>query len=232
MAENASPPSPPPSGGARPPRRPGPLDLLGSSSNRMRLLLGIEPKPPRPPPGPPLTGASAWAVKAAGSFLGAGFLPLAPGTWGSLAALALWFVGLALAQKHGLRPGLVDQFCVLAVAGFSLATLALGSLAERAAGHYDPKWFVLDELGGAFLALYGLAGYNHPQHGLWGVAFVAGAFLLFRVLDATKVGMIGWLDRRMTGGLGILMDDLFAGAAANLSVRGVAWLVAGQPFAG
>jgi phosphatidylglycerophosphatase A len=217
LPEKGSPPTPPP---RRSPE---------SGSNRLRRLLGLEPKPPKPPPGPPLGGAAAMSVKVLGSFFGAGFLPLAPGTWGSLVALAIWLFAQRPLLEAGIKPVRIDMFCFLFAAGFFLATLALGRLAERAAGRYDPQWFVLDELGGAFLALYGLAGYNQPQHGHLQLVFVAGAFLLFRVLDATKLGMIGWADRRMTGGLGILMDDLFAGAAANLTVRGVAWLLVGQP---
>lgn len=166
-----------------------------------------------PPPGPPLLGAKAALVKVLGSCFGAGYLPLAPGTWGSLVAFAAWLVGRQLAANANLRPGLVDMVCFLLSVVFALATLGLGTLAERAAGRLDPQWFVLDELAGAFLALYGLAGYN-----LWAAA---GAFLLFRLLDATKLGLIGRAERWLRGGMGILMDDIFAGAAANLIVRGV-----------
>ena len=201
------------------------LHALGSGSNRFRLLLGLMPMPPRPPPSPPITGIWGVVVKVLGSFFGAGFLPLAPGTWGSLAALAIWFLGRDAAIAAGMTVGQMDVGCFLLSAIFAAATLALGSLAERAAGRYDPPWFVLDELSGAFLALYGLAGYNHAPL----LLSAAGAFLLFRVLDATKLGVIGWADRRLTGGVGILMDDLFAGAVATLTVRGVAWLLFGLP---
>jgi phosphatidylglycerophosphatase A len=216
LPSSAAPPLPPP--GPEP------------GSSRLRRLFGLGPKVPKPPPGPPLVGAAAGAVKVLGSFFGAGFLPLAPGTWGSLAALAIWLAGRELGARFGLSTGKLDWLCLLASAGCFAATLALGKLAERAAGRGDPRWFVLDELGGAFLALWGLAGYNDRPG--FQLVLVAGAFLLFRLLDATKLGPIGWVDRRLTGGLGMLLDDLLAGAFANLAVRGAALLLVGKPLAG
>jgi phosphatidylglycerophosphatase A len=194
---------------AKPPR--------SRKSSFRRLLDRFKPVE-EPPPGPPLLGAKATAVKVLGSFFGTGFLPLAPGTWGSLAALAIWLVGRNLAAGAGMRPGLVDAGCILLSIFFALATLGLGGAAERAAAARDPRWFVLDELAGAFLALYGLAAYNLPFA-------AAAAFLLFRLLDVTKLGAIGWAQRGVKGGVGILLDDLFAGALANLIVRAAAWVL-------
>ena len=183
----------------------------GSRSERLRLLLGLLPKPPGPPPGPPLVGIRATAVKFLGSFLGAGFLPMAPGTWGSLAALAIYSPLLFVRVRH---PSLV---CLLLFLLFSIASLALGGHAERAAGRQDPRWFVLDEMAGVFLALFGLSDYNI------GPVLVGVAFLLFRLFDALKIGAVGWMDKRLSGTLGILLDDWVAGAIANLLVRGLAW---------
>jgi phosphatidylglycerophosphatase A len=197
------------------PGEPSPPAKPGRSSLRALLarFRGTLPWTPEPP----LVGAKAMAVKVLGSFFGAGYLPLAPGTWGSLAALVIWLWLRGAVLGAGLRAGLADNLCFLLCAGFAMAALALGRSAERVAQAADPRWFVLDELAGAFLALYGLAGYNGW---LW---LAAGSFLLFRLLDATKLGLIGWTERRLRGGMGILMDDLFAGAAANLAVRGAAW---------
>jgi phosphatidylglycerophosphatase A len=201
-----------------------PSGPAGPRRSSLRALLdrfrGASPWAPEPP----LLGAKATAVKVLGSFFGAGYLPLAPGTWGSLAALAIWLGLRHAVLGAGLRAALADNLCFLLSAGFAMATLALGRSAERVAQAPDPRWFVLDELAGAFLALYGLAGYNSW---LW---LAAGSFLLFRLLDATKFGLIGWTERRLRGGMGILMDDLFAGAAANLVARGAAWAL-GATFA-
>jgi len=176
--------------------------------------------PPKPPAAaeelPPMAPGRAFVVKMLGSCFGLGFLPFAPGTWGSLAAFGAWVAMLKLCGP-GARPGFVDMLTLALTVTLSFITLGLGGPAERAARAKDPRWFVLDELAGAFLALYGLAGYNP-----W---WAAGAFLFFRLLDATKFGAIGWADRKFSGGVGILMDDLFAGAAANLTVRGAVWLL-------
>jgi phosphatidylglycerophosphatase A len=169
------------------------------------LLKGRLPEEEEPPPGPPLVGVRAFIAKALGSFFGVGFLPMAPGTWGSLAALLIYVP----VRQLGL-----DEYtlgCLLLFLLFSIASLALGRDAERAAGQRDPRWFVLDEMAGVFLALYGLARYNF--------AFAGAAFLLFRFFDVLKIGGIGWVEKRFRGSLGILLDDLVAASFANLPIR-------------
>ncbi len=173
-------------------------------------LAGPEPEPV---PGPKLEGFGGFVAKALGSFFGVGFLPMAPGTWGSLAAFLIYIPMRQL--------GLDDHTlgCVLMFLLFSIASLAVGSAAERAAGQADPGWFVLDEMAGVFLALYGLADYNF--------AFAGAAFLLFRFFDITKTVGIRWVERQLKGSLGILVDDLVAASYANLPVRvGVVYLLA------
>lgn len=179
-------------------------------------------EPHAPPPSPPARPAPRGGrlVKLLGSFFGAGFLPMAPGTWGSLVALA------AYAPMHAhfsrVRGGESEELLIslLLCAAFSAAALALGGAAERAAGRRDPRWFVLDEIAGSFLALCGLSRYNFAVAGL--------AFLLFRVFDVLKPGAVGWAERKMRGAAGMLLDDLLAAACANLIVRGAAFLVCGR----
>jgi phosphatidylglycerophosphatase A len=158
--------------------------------------------------GPPLTGFRAVLARVLGSFFGAGLLPKAPGTWGSLAALVIY-----VPVRH---LGLDDRTfgCLLLFLLFSMASLALARDAERTAQQKDPRWFVLDEMAGVFLALFGLAKYNF--------AFAGLAFLLFRLFDALKIGAVGWVERRFGGAVGILLDDWVAAACANLPVRGLA----------
>ncbi|GAB0115699.1 phosphatidylglycerophosphatase A family protein [Acidisoma sp. C75] len=133
---------------------------------------------------PPL---ARW-VAAAG---GAGFFPWAPGTAGSLLALPLG-CGLLAWGGH-----------LLLLLGVLLASL-LGFWAIRAAGATDdPGWVVMDEVAGQWLTLLGLGGVS------WLGALVA--FALFRLLDITKPGPIGWADRHASAS-GIMGDDLIAGA--------------------
>ena len=136
------------------------------------------------------------------SFFGVGFFPWAPGTAGSLAALALGAVMLALA------PGLLPWAAL--VAAFA------GLWAARVEG--DPGWVVIDEVAGQWIALLPLA---RPS---WVGLLVS--FALFRLLDITKPGPVGWADRQH-GAAGIMADDLIAGALA----AGILWAV-GNRFPG
>jgi phosphatidylglycerophosphatase A len=133
------------------------------------------------------------------SGFGAGYVPLAPGTAGSLLAL---FLGAPLL----LAPG---WMLVAAVAAASLSGLwAIRAL--RLEG--DPGWVVIDEVAGQWLALLGLA---RPT-----LAGLAAALALFRLLDIFKPGLIGWADRQ-GGWVGVMADDLAAGAFA----AGILWAV-------
>ncbi len=122
---------------------------------------------------------------------GAGFLPWAPGTWGSVLAVA-GGVGLLAASPWALAGGVVA------------ATLAGFWAIPRAGGTSDPGWVVIDEVAGQWLAMMALA---RPG---WGVL---AAFLLFRLLDIVKPGPIGVIDRR-PGSAGVMGDDLAAGGVA------------------
>jgi phosphatidylglycerophosphatase A len=157
------------------------------------------------PPGPRLEGFRGFLARGLGSFFGVGFLPLAPGTWGSLAALVIY----VMCRQMRLDDQGFASLTLFVV--FVTVALACGGAAERTAGKRDPKWFVLDEMAGVFLALYGLAGYN--------LAFAGVAFLLFRFFDITKVAGIRFVEMRLKGSVGIVADDLVAASLANLPVR-------------
>lgn len=145
--------------------------------------------------------------------LGSGFLRPAPGTWGSLAALALWWWGLA----H-----LAWPLQLLAVGlTFALGTWLTARVGRRYGVHDDPA-IVIDEFAGLWLTL--LAA---PSHWLAGVA----GFVLFRAFDIAKPWPVGWADRRVPGALGVMLDDLIAGALAlfvlQLAIRLIAWPLPG-----
>jgi phosphatidylglycerophosphatase A len=131
---------------------------------------------------------------------GIGFLPRAPGTWGSAAAALAGAGILAVADQR-------------ALAAASVLAIVAGLWAiPRAGGDADPGWVVIDEVAGMWLAMLPL---SRPS--LWGVL---AAFALFRLLDITKPGPIGRLDR-IPGRVGVMSDDVAAGLAAAL----VLWLV-------
>lgn len=127
-----------------------------------------------------------------------GFFPWAPGTAGSLAALVL---GAGLLAWGG------HLLLLLA----SLLAWGLGLWAIRAAeARDDPGWVVIDEVAGMWLTMLGLL------HVSWIGVIVA--FALFRLLDITKPGPIGWADRMNSPG-GIMLDDVIAGVIGGVLIR-------------
>jgi phosphatidylglycerophosphatase A len=138
---------------------------------------------------------------------GVGWFPQAPGTAGSLVALGLgaW----AMRGPWWLLPALA----VLAlVAGLVAIPHAV---ADKDA---DPGWVVIDEVAGQWIALLGL-GAATPLG-------LLAAFLLFRALDITKPGPVGWADRRH-GAVGIMLDDVIAGALAAIALLAARWIGVG-----
>lgn len=134
------------------------------------------------------------------TFGGVGWLPYAPGTWGSL-------VGLLVA---GLVPAWMMP--VVACLGWWSTHCILKVEKDR-----DPQAIVIDEVTGIWLALW-VCG--RPL--MWIDAL--GIFLAFRVLDIMKPFPIGWIDRRLAtiprwAPLGVMLDDWIAGLVAGLLWR-------------
>ena len=131
----------------------------------------------------------------------------APGTLASFAALPA-AAALTMIGGHGAL--------VLATAGlFGLATEA-SAVHARTLGLADPGEIVIDEVIGQWIALL-IAPVNPYAYAL--------AFILFRWFDIAKPGPVGWADREVKGGLGIMLDDVIAGAMAGLVLftLGLVW---------
>jgi phosphatidylglycerophosphatase A len=144
---------------------------------------------------------SAWLIA---TWFGSGLLPRVPGTWGSLAALPFAW-GIAMA---GGPVALVLAAAVLFVLGWWAAERV-----TRASGIADDGTVVVDEVVGQWLTL--AAAPLHLGDYLLG-------FVLFRAFDIVKPWPVGWADRRVPGGLGVMADDVLAGvyaAAALLLLR-------------
>jgi len=138
---------------------------------------------------------------------GLGYAPWAPGTLGSLAALPLaWGLGAAFGVT-----GLLVGISLIVAAGWWAA-----SQMERRTGIKDGGPIVIDEVAGQCLALAAT-----PRE-IWG--YVLG-FVLFRFFDIVKPWPINWADRRIAGGLGVMADDLMAGAGAALLLAGARWFL-------
>lgn len=130
------------------------------------------------------------------TWCGVGLIPKAPGTCGSLAALPIAWVIRVL---WGV-PGLAAADAVVFVVGCWAAAAIAG--ASRIP---DPGAVVVDEVAGQWLTL--LAAPLDPL--AWGLGFA-----LFRLFDIWKPWPVGWLDRHITGGIGIMLDDVAAAAYA------------------
>jgi phosphatidylglycerophosphatase A len=136
-----------------------------------------------------------------------GLMPRAPGTWGSLFALLPWLLlkGLSL-------PVYLAVLLTVFVIGF----FAAGS-AEKIFDQADAGSIVIDEILGMFITL--TMAPDHP------VAWFLG-FILFRIFDIWKPFPVSWFDRRIHGGIGIMMDDVAAGIYALICLQ-LIWLAVG-----
>ena len=135
---------------------------------------------------------------------GSGLSPRAPGTVGTLAAIPLF---LLLAQ-------LPWYVYLLAVA----AALGLGVwVCDRVAARKkvkDPGAIVWDEFVGLWIGLFLLPA------GWW---WLLAGFVLFRIFDIAKPWPVSWADRSLSGGLGIMMDDVVAGLYTLCVLQGFAY---------
>jgi phosphatidylglycerophosphatase A len=146
-----------------------------------------------------------------------GYAPKAPGTAGSLAALAIAWM---LHQYAGVPP---LGFAILALALLGPAIWA-ADVTARETGLKDPQIVVVDEVVGQWIAI---AGASFGKAGLdWhaGINWKAwcAAFVLFRAFDMWKPPPVRQLEQ-MRGGAGIVLDDVMAGVYAALVLSAAGW---------
>ena len=134
--------------------------------------------------------------------LGVGYVPFAPGTFGSAVGLLLWFV---LPSSPIAQAAAIVVVCV--VGSWS------GSVAERYFGRVDPGHVVVDEVAGMLVTLFLVP--------VGWIGAIAG-FFLFRISDIVKPYPANRLER-LPGGIGIMADDVMAGVYANLVLRFCIW---------
>ncbi|MGC9364130.1 MAG: phosphatidylglycerophosphatase A family protein [Fidelibacterota bacterium] len=149
-------------------------------------------------------------IRTAASFFYVGFFPVAPGTWASLIAMLIWL--LLPVQSVIIRTIIV---------GLAFVTgLYVANAAEIQAGVDDPAYVVIDEVAGMWLALLLLPKFEYPQSFLWALI----AFLIFRIFDITKIFPINRLEK-MSGGFGIMLDDIAAGLFTAVLLNLIIWIV-------
>jgi phosphatidylglycerophosphatase A len=140
----------------------------------------------------------AWAL---GTFFGAGLLRPGPGTYGSIAAVVLWFgiIHLTHASPHAQIIGTLVAALIVTRIGIPAATVV-----ARESGREDPGHVVIDEVAGQLFALIAI-----PSD--WAHTLVA--LLLFRLFDILKPPPVRQLER-LPAGTGIMLDDVAAGLMA------------------
>ncbi len=137
---------------------------------------------------------------------GTGLLRPGPGTWGTAAS---WLAFVVLGRA--VEPSAVAQV-LIGVAALALGTWAAGR-AGSALGRPDAGEIVIDEIVAFWWVLLLLPASGRP----W--ALQAVAFVLFRLFDILKPAPIGGVERRWPGALGVMADDLLAGAYALVVIE-------------
>lgn len=132
------------------------------------------------------------------TWFGSGLMPKAPGTWGSLAAMPPAY---AIFHYGGAEALIIGAFVA-----FALGIWAAGSYA-RAADNPDPSQVVIDEVAALWLVLATVV----PTPLGW-----VAAFICFRVFDIVKPWPVSLADRKIKGGVGIMLDDIVAAIYAML----------------
>ena len=129
---------------------------------------------------------------------GIGYVPVAPGTFGSAAGLLLWMVlpGSTIVQAA-------------AIVGLLVLGSIAGNVAERHFGRTDPRQVIVDEVTGMLITLF-----LNPV----GVKGAFAGFLFFRATDVIKPYPANRLER-LPGGVGVMADDAMAALYANLALR-------------
>ncbi len=150
------------------------------------------------------------ATRIIATFFGAGLLRPAPGTWGTLAALPVAWVLHVLGGFWLLALATVLAFAI----GWWATQVETAGLSDP-----DPSEIVIDEVAGMWLALWpvslGAMVQGVPVTALWPGWVVA--FLAFRAFDIWKPRPVGLADRMHTP-LGVMLDDIIAGAMAAMVV--------------
>jgi phosphatidylglycerophosphatase A len=159
---------------------------------------------------------------------GVGYLPLAPGTWGSLVAVGFYLYAARLMGRSIATAAIVEPpifFCgqLIVIVVITVLGIWAASVTERVLLTKDPGKVVVDEVAGQLIALAPLPLMMSlwPQrirNDVYGFpVMVLTAFLLFRFFDIVKPYPARKLES-LHGGLGIMADDLIAGVYAAIIV--------------
>ena len=142
------------------------------------------------------------------TFFGSGLSPIVPGTVGTAASIPF---GLLIIHYFG-ASSLTTLVIVLSI----ISILEIDKY-EKEGGEHDDRSIVIDETVGVWLTMAitfgGLSIWQNPY--IYYIA-IALSFINFRIFDIWKPSTIGYIDKKVKGGLGVVGDDLLAGFAAGV----------------
>lgn len=147
----------------------------------------------------------SWLATAAAT-LGVGKIPRAPGTFGSLLALLIWWA---------IPPMPIGQQFLLILVALGCGWVGVHYY-EKWNHKHDPKEIVIDELVGMWLTLLGA-----PHV----VSYFLLGFLFFRLFDIWKPFPVSWFDQKVSGAWGTLLDDVMAAVLAYGALHGTVFII-------
>ncbi|MEA5001005.1 MAG: phosphatidylglycerophosphatase A [Endomicrobiaceae bacterium] len=149
----------------------------------------------------------------AGTLFYAGYFPVAPGTFGSLISLPVIFIVCYFFGTLGLLTIIILSFIVSII---SVKEILLHT-------EHDPSFVVIDEFVGQSVTFLTVAELLKRNADYWWVYIIG--FLLFRLFDVTKPFPVSYADKKINNALGVVLDDILAGAYASVCLYVVVLLL-------
>ncbi len=132
---------------------------------------------------------------------GSGLAPKAPGTFGTITAIPIYLL-ITLSNSFAVY--------LIATAVISIIGIWICGKTSKDLGVHDHSGIVWDEIAGYLITMIMV-----PLTWHW----VLAGFVLFRIFDILKPWPISWLDKKVSGGLGIMLDDIVAGVFALIVMQ-------------
>lgn len=129
----------------------------------------------------------------------AGRIPLAPGTWGTVVGIGLYWL------IRDLPP---TAYAITTIA-FIFFAIWVSTRAQEIFGEVDPPQVTIDEIAGYLVTM----AFHRPSY-----AAALTGFVLFRIFDIVKPPPVRWFERRYADGRGVVLDDVMAGIYANVAL--------------
>ena len=140
------------------------------------------------------------------SVFGIGFIPIASGTFGSLAGLLIGYI-LYLIN--------FNLFFIIIPLLFIFGVIA-SNIYQKQTGEKDSSVIVIDEVVGQLIAMIFVVD---------NLILVLCSFIIFRIFDIFKPWPASYADKKMDGGLGVMLDDVFAGIYAAILIYLIGYII-------